>query len=502
MKRIIYYLTALVFACVYFVSCSDEEVEGAQSLSVASFYPTIVMEGAEVIVTGTALETVKEVVFPGGVTTSEIIKVDERTLKVITPAGVSEAESALVLKSESDEVASRQTMRKAAPAFLSYQYTEKDGAMTGSGMTVNGKDLLLVEDIVFTLEDNSLSVNALEMTRKSNTAIKLTIPQDAPIGDAVQVTLNFKNGTKMSLPEINVQKGSGGGSWVQQEVPVYSGEPIDVGAWASYAQIPASAFVDAKVDDLLRVYISDCDGSAQGSLKNGGSWAALLPELEYFDIAEFAAIGYYECTVTEEILPQLQESGLIVGGQKYVIQKVSLFTSVWVEGGDEELTDPITPATIMLNDFEEHDGHNSSWDNSWTDAEATEFPVDDKGNVYLHLVKPLGEGWLVNCNHQDIGTVSNIENYVIKFDFKVDAGVVGASEAEMQIVFADKWLWVGTGLFPETTDGKWITVSRNISDLNADLTGDLAIGQLNNGLYGKNIPQGICIDNLRLDPKK
>lgn len=116
-------------------------------------------------------------------------------------------------------------------------------------------------------------------------------------------------------------------------------------------------------------------------------------------------------------------------------------------------------------------------------------------------MKPL-DGWLLNCNHQDIGTVSGIENYVIKFDLKIDAGTVGASEAAMQIVLADKWLWVGPGLFPETTDGKWITVSRNISDLSADLVGDLEIGKLNNGLYGDKIPQGLCIDNLRLDPKK
>lgn len=501
MKRIIYNLAALVFACVYLVSCSDEEVDGAQSLSVASFYPTIVMEGIEVTVTGTGLETVKEVVFPGGVTSTAITKVDERTLKVITPAGVSDAESALVLKTDIAEVSSRQTIREAKPTFLSYQFTEKEGAMTGTGMTINGKDLLLVEDIVFTLDDNSLLVNALDMTRKSNSAIKLTLPHDAPIGEAVQVALNFKNGTKMTLPAIDIQKGSGGGSWVQKEVSIYSGDPIDVGAWAKSVQIAASAFTDAKVDDVLRVYISDCGDNPQGSLKNGSTWAGLVPELEYFDISESTAIGYYERTITEEILPQLQEFGLVVSGQNYVIQKVSLFTAVWVEGGDEDLTDPITPETIMLNDFEEHDGHNSSWDGSWTNAAATEFPIDEKGNTYIHLIAPL-DGWFVNCNHQNIGTVSNIENYAIKFDIKIDNGVVGASEAQMQFVLADNWLWVGGGLFPETTDGKWITVSRNIADLKADLTSDLEIGSKNNGLYGDKIPQGICIDNLRLDPKK
>ena len=78
----------------------------------------------------------------------------------------------------------------------------------------------------------------------------------------------------------------------------------------------------------------------------------------------------------------------------------------------------------------------------------------------------------------------------------------------MQYVLADdKWVWFGTNFFPETTDGKWITVSRNISDIKSDLTGELSFvkdegqGNKNNGMYGKNIPAGICIDNFRLEPK-
>lgn len=378
MKRILYSLMMLWIGSSFLVSCSNDENDRAEALSIADFYPAVVMEGTKLTVTGTAMSSVNEVVFPGGIASARIEHLDDFALEVMVPEGLSDEAVSLVVRADGAEAASRQTIRLGKPAFTMYQFTDNDGAKTNSNLTINGKDLLLVDEVIFEKDDDRVSVDALHLIRKSETAIKLKIPDNAPVAEGVQVFLRFKNGMQMALPEIDITVG---------------------------------------------------------------------------------------------------------------------------DGSEAPTTDPITPQTIMLNDFEEHDGHNSSLDHSWTDSEATEFIFDEeKGNTYLHLAKPL-DGWLINCNHQDCGTVSGIENYVIKFDLLIESGVEGASKAAMQYVLADKWLWIGEGFFPETTDGKWITVSRNISDISADLTGDLEIGAQTNGMYGGPIPAGICIDNLRLDPR-
>lgn len=501
-KRILYGVAALLGG-LCLGACSEDELNASQNLSIASFYPTIVMEGTEVEITGTSMSQVKEVVFPGGVSSTAVTVVDDRILKVMAPAGVSDEAASLVLKTEGEEVASRQTIRKANPTFDSYVYSDNEGATTGAELTIGGKDLLLVDAVKLWTADEEVTIPALLMSRKSNDAIKFVVPVDAPVGQNVNVSLLFKNATTMDLPSIEVIEGTGGGTWVEQEVILYEGEPVETGSWSNSLQVPSASLSSIKEGDVIRVYFSDAQAGAQGSLKcTADGWPALSPELEYFEITEEdIAAGYYMRTVTADMVAQLGGNNLIVAGQLYTITKVSLFTSVWVEDSDDS-REPITDATIMLNDFEEHDGHNSSWDNSWTSGVELEFPKEDNGNTYLYLKTTVdGEIWLVNCNHQDIGTVSGIENYVFKFDLKIDDGVTGASEAGMQIVLADNWLWVGPGLFPESTDGKWITVSRNISDLKADLTGDLAIGKLTNGLYGSAVPAGISIDNLRLDPK-
>lgn len=167
-------------------------------------------------------------------------------------------------------------------------------------------------------------------------------------------------------------------------------------------------------------------------------------------------------------------------------------------------TDPITANTIMVIDFEPTEGHNAGWDNSWTNGEATQSG-EENGNTYMRLVSPMVDGWIFNCSHIPVQTISDIENYEVKFDVRIDEGVTGASDATIQFVLADNWIWAGTGVLPETTDGKWVTVSRKIADLKADLTGELVFvkedgGVQGSGLSGENVPAGISFDNLRLDP--
>lgn len=373
MKRIVYNLLFLFVGSLVFISCEDDESDKEMGVSIADFYPAIVMEGTEITIIGTSLSDVDAVVLPGGVTTSDITVVDDCILKVIIPTGISERGEPLVVRAGVREAESRQTIRKAKPNFVSYLYTEKDGAVVGSNMTIIGNDLLEVEKVMLVSGEESCTIDTFQMLRKSNTSIKFTIPDKSPVGEGIQVKLIFKNGVSMDFPEM--------------EIIGTNSNPF-----------------------------SDCD--------------------------------------------------------------------------------PITFETIMLNDFE----HDREW--CWTGGDITDNVKDENDNTYLYVCKPC-EGWLLNCTHLDIGVIKDIEKYAIKIDVYVEEEVVGASKAVMQYVIGDTWFWLGENFFPETTpNGKYVTVTRNISDIKGDLKGDFDIGTKVNGLYGGVIPSGIRLDNLRLDPKK
>lgn len=253
-----------------------------------------------------------------------------------------------------------------------------------------------------------------------------------------------------------------------------------------------------KEGDVLTVYFKDCESGTK-SFKDNGTWKPLGDGAEGQIDENEKTQGFFTYTITSESAEKLKKQNLILTGDGYTITKITLTTLLEC--------DPVSVDAIMLSDFE---GHTADNDKSWTEGVTLEYPMEN-GNTYLRFayssVQSPNDIWLFNCSHSS-DNVSNIEKYVIKFDLKIEEEVTGASQAVMQYVLADdNWVWFGTNFFPETTDGKWITVSRNISDINSDLTGELSFikdggqGNKNNGMYGKNIPAGICIDNFRLEPK-
>ena len=295
--------------------------------------------------------------------------------------------------------------------------------------------------------------------------------------------------------EVPVNK-TAGGDTEKSVITLFEGTHI-VENWKN-KEISNFYVHNLKEGDVLTVYFKDCESGTK-SFKDNGTWKPLGDGAEgQIDLNEKTQ-GFFTYTITSESAEKLKKQNLILTGDGYTITKITLTTLLEC--------DPVSVDAIMLSDFE---GHTADNDKSWTEGVTLEYPIED-GNTYLRFayssVQSSNDIWLFNCSHSS-ANVSNIENYVIKFDLKIEEGVTEASQAVMQYVLADdKWVWFGTNFFPETTDGKWITVSRNISDIKSDLTGELSFvkdegqGNKNNGMYGKNIPADICIDNFRLEPK-
>ena len=359
------------------------------------------------------------------------------------------------------------------------------------GLKVNAGETAYLYALVFPTKTASIEDKITLSFKGKYGEVSADYEKTAKCSDIYKYDLDSNTYYDMEVP---VNK-TAGGDTEKSVITLFKGTHI-VG---NYNPLVISNFyvhyLKVKEGDVLTVYFKDCEENGTKSFQDGGTWKPLDGDAHGLIEENEKTQGFFTYTITSESAEKLKKHNLILTGVGYTITKITALTTL-VE------CDPVSKDAIMISDFE---GHN---DNSSTSGVTLEYPKEN-GNTYLRFASSSAESktiFLFNCSHCS-AKVSNIENYVIKFDLKIEKGVTGASQANMQYVLADKWFGLSTNFIPETTDGKWITVSRNISDI-SDLTGELSFvkdegqGNKNNSLFGTNIPTGICIDNFRLEPKK
>lgn len=327
--------------------------------------------GDEILLTGSSLDLVVDLSFPG---------VDEKVL----PAAQSENELRVVVpeKAQSGQLVLNTGSGKQVSVAIETLKPQVDSYLpaevpAGEALLIKGQNLDLVASVTFA------GGQTVEVTAPAADELQVFVPMEAESGN---VTLNMHNGEMveglwlnvskpqccyvMELPEkveagalLELEVANGdklqhvtvNGTQVQfilrdskllvslpadvigaavielvssngtisytiqvegaMGMCIFEG-PLVIGAWERSAQIPAGQFADAQVGQVITVVVTDLLSGAQGSFKNG-NWAAIAPDTEYFNID-----GNFSLEITSEILSQLQSGGLIVSGQNYTIDSV------------------------------------------------------------------------------------------------------------------------------------------------------------------------------------
>lgn len=165
-----------------------------------------------------------------------------------------------------------------------------------------------------------------------------------------------------------------GGAKDNATIKLWSGsQPISWNAGGSWVTIEASRFAAAKAGHKLRLNITGLGLSTAGRIISG-SWAALP------DAANVQPLKgeYYEYTITDAMLTELQSKGLIVSGVGYSLTTV-------------ELIDPANRYTLIA---QASDSDIKAWEptetphltTTVTNVETTEITVPYTVNLYRDMV--------------------------------------------------------------------------------------------------------------------
>jgi len=437
------------------VCLSGVEVESDVSMmlispEVSKIAPNPIKNGKDLTITGTNLDLVTTVIFGGG---KEGTVVSKSATSIVVTTPMEAVEGIVTVNSKSGKTSESIKLNLIKPAITSIAPL---ALMAGNDITISGTNLDLVRKVRFV--DNQVVTLATPPEEGSGSFV-VTVPTTATSGVVTLITVNGDE--IVSTESLTVEAAN---------KPVVTGMTSPI-----------------KPGQLLTIT---------------GTKLNLVESVIFQNNVKATSFGTRTATSLEVFVP---EKGVKMGK---VTVKLLTYAGDVVESPEFAIsgTDPITPETKMIMDFETRttsDWHAPDWDNWGGSYDA----ASSKANGYITLVSRPG-WWVIGCNHPDPngGWPSvNPANYVLKVDIKTATPIkltggydfifkIGGQDISSQLVVEDGYI--------VTPGNEWTTLTMNIDGVLSNPTsssGDFGI--ILNWSDGGIDFAGLSFDNLRFDPK-
>lgn len=341
MKKYSLYLLATGFAMlsnIGLTSCNEDDVVNVNDvLAVKSVLPTKIIEGQVVTITGTGLDKATAVVFPGNVAVSDITKVGNGYISVVTPSGVSAEGGALTVKANDESAESAMALAIGKPEPMRVAPVDKE-IQINECVEVYGTDLEFITRAYFPGEDgNEIVVNAESFKRKSTGALYIYSPMGVAAGPAV-ITVEDCSGKRYSLPEVTLSdKVSGGAEGPQGEgyVSVWEGD-VYIYDWANWQYMSTDQFnlegISLHEGLMMRLTFDNPDGASvcvcdawwgQPNVDGEGNNSKWVE----------GGVTELEFPISEGMVTTFNSGeGIIIGGGNFTLKKIEIireYPTLW-----------------------------------------------------------------------------------------------------------------------------------------------------------------------------
>ena len=333
-------------------ACTPKEINelDAAGLSVKVFFPTKVVAGQPMTVNGTGMADVREVVFPGGVSVSNIEHVGNGMIRLTAPAGISSAGGKLIVRTADDEAESKEDLTLGHTVVSGF--SKMDGEEIGGGeqLTVFGQDLEFISRVELLDPDgNPLILEDEVFYRKGTSSVVINIPKKIFEGTWVGKMYTF-DGQEILLPELSYVPAADGGHWETVETIIWendgthgavswSGTYRFAGEGHSTGEeiytIPADIWAKMKTETFyLTVEATDpqirvTTGWWSGSWTDGDFQPGNERLTDNGDGTWTLAISLFDPAYVDLI----DEQHLLFTGDRFTPVKLFFSEDVWVDGG-------------------------------------------------------------------------------------------------------------------------------------------------------------------------
>ena len=354
MKKIFAYFGLMLSIALVgvFTACNPTEIDdqAEAGLGIKVFFPTKVVAGQPMTISGTGMADVKEVVFPTGVTVTAIEHVGNGMIRVTAPAGIAAGGGKLIVRSADDEAESSQDLTLGHTVVSGF--SKQDGEEIGGGeqLTVFGTDLEFISGCELLDPDgNPLILNDEDFYRKGTSTVIITIPKKIFEGTWTGKLFTF-DGQEIPFPELTYTPATDGGHWETVETILWQNELGKAVSWSGdyrfavegretgeeiYA-FPQDIWNKLKSETF---YLTVTATDPQIRVTTGW-WSGSWEDKDFQPGNDERLVDNGDGTFTLEInlsnasfLELMDEQHLLFTGDRYTPVKIFFKEDVWVDGG-------------------------------------------------------------------------------------------------------------------------------------------------------------------------
>ena len=354
MKKIFSYFGLVLSIALMgvFTACNPKELDELTEagLGIKVFFPTKVVAGQPMTVSGRGFADVREVVFPDGISVTDIEHVGNGMIRVTAPSGISSAGGKLIVRTADDMAESSQDLTLGHTVVSGFSKQDGEEIEGGEQLTVYGTDLeFICRAELLDLEGNPLILEDEDFYRKGTSTVIITLPKKIFEGTWVGKLYTF-DGQEILLPELTYKPSSDAGHWETVKTSVWKNPGAGAVGWnGTYrfaleghdgnseciAEIPQDIwdklmtetfYLDLEATDpQVRVtngwwdtqWLSDFQPGNERLTDNGdGTWTL---EVNFADAPDYVAT--------------LIEKHILFTGDRYTPIEIYFKEDIWVDGG-------------------------------------------------------------------------------------------------------------------------------------------------------------------------
>lgn len=237
MKKIFKYIGLFLSLVVLgaFTACNIQQLDDPKNagLNIKVFFPTKVVAGQPMTISGSGFTDAKEVVFPGNVSVTDFELAGDGMIRLTAPAGIAAEGGKLVVRSSSEQAESRLDLSLGKTVVTGYSKQPGEEAEGGELITIYGNDLEFINAVeLLDADGNPNLITAENFYRRGTSSVIFYVPAKNIFEGTFAGKVYTYDSNVFTMPELSYKPKQESGHWETKKTFLWKNEDgTPIPAW-------------------------------------------------------------------------------------------------------------------------------------------------------------------------------------------------------------------------------------------------------------------------------